>query len=128
MGSLTNLLWRHCSIHLHQLNRFSSRTGKCSSFSAVSKASSSNLAYLFIHLLFRQIDTVIMAATMYPRPQQLWQNVILKFSNLKVTKWFSFVLSVFILLALNVKNLFSGPQWKETMFFLEQREQKQVSF
>jgi len=31
----------------------------------------------------RRINTVIMAATMYPKPQQLKQNVILKFRNLK---------------------------------------------
>ena len=50
-----------------------------------------------------------MAATMYPKPQQLSQNVILKLSNLKVTKWLSLILFVFISLGLNVNNLFLGP-------------------
>ena len=40
---------------------------------------------LYNHIIFRRLNSVIMAVTMNPKPEKLQTNVTLKFRHLKVT-------------------------------------------
>lgn len=59
---------------------------------------------------------MIMAGTMYPKPQQLKQNVILKFRNLKVTKRSNLV--CLFLFGLNInKSVFRPSMERGNVYF-----------
>lgn len=95
------------------------------------------LKNLKICVLFRTLDTIIIASTMDPKPEKLQQNVTLKFKNLKVTtertvcrkQNYWFIVSLRFAMHFIFKSwpgIFSGCWRQEIMYVLERLQRKKV--